>query len=528
MSSQWYEIHIYINPSTENPMDFQGIFSVDPNTNIITSFYERSDDANSGSDIIMQNILDTTNTFSPDYLFNPTLGGFDQYGCNITYMTQLGGPGLFHLAGPVQIVGSLIGTTCTITAIVNETTADYSVNYSITRTNSPIGISDPGPVSPTNLSTYQLISMYPSGFSSIPSNLLSQFTTKQFSYLNAPQINSILPARASYLNYDQIMSLQRVSKYDIWYNIVIYDDPVSPIFNGYICVNSDTNVISNMFSSTNINMNLLAYESYSDYKFQAYDDTKIRNFTTLGTAFVSSIFTNTLNSNAISWKFIGNSNRVLLYYSYLAQTGIDPNTGLPIYSTLWSYYSSYSINAINVPYSPLNPPCFGEDTKILGKIGDEEQYIPIKDLRSGSLVKTLKHGFIPIDMIGKSTIDNLGTDERVKSRLYKLSIEKYPELSEDLILTGCHSVLVDQLTDEQRVKTIELMEHIYVTDGKYRLLTCLDDRSEPLVDEREFPIYHIALENEDYYGNYGIWANGVLVETCSRRYLKEFSKMIIL
>jgi hypothetical protein len=49
-------------------MDFEGIFSVDPNTNIITSFYERSDDTNSGSDIIMQNILDTTNTFSPDYL----------------------------------------------------------------------------------------------------------------------------------------------------------------------------------------------------------------------------------------------------------------------------------------------------------------------------------------------------------------------------------------------------------------------------------------------------------------------------
>jgi hypothetical protein len=49
-----------------------------------------------------------------------------------------------------------------------------------------------------------------------------------------------------------------------------------------------------------------------------------------------------------------------------------------------------------------------------------------------------------------------------------------------------------------------------------------------LVDEREFPIYHIALENDDYYGNYGIWANGLLVETCSCRYLKEFSKMTIL
>jgi hypothetical protein len=38
-------------------------------------------------------------------------------------------------------------------------------------------------------------------------------------------------------------------------------------------------------------------------------------------------------------------------------------------------------------------------------------------------------------------------------------------------------------------------------------------------------IYHIALENDDYYMNYGVYANGLLVETCSKRYLKELSRM---
>jgi len=38
-------------------------------------------------------------------------------------------------------------------------------------------------------------------------------------------------------------------------------------------------------------------------------------------------------------------------------------------------------------------------------------------------------------------------------------------------------------------------------------------------------IYHLALENENYFSNYGIYANGLLVESCSKRYLKELSGM---
>ena len=37
-----------------------------------------------------------------------------------------------------------------------------------------------------------------------------------------------------------------------------------------------------------------------------------------------------------------------------------------------------------------------------------------------------------------------------------------------------------------------------------------------------------ALENDNYYMNYGIYANGLLVETCSKRYLKELSNMTLI
>jgi hypothetical protein len=41
-------------------------------------------------------------------------------------------------------------------------------------------------------------------------------------------------------------------------------------------------------------------------------------------------------------------------------------------------------------------------------------------------------------------------------------------------------------------------------------------------------IYHIALEHHDILMNYGIYANGLLVESCSERNLRELSNMRIL
>jgi hypothetical protein len=64
-----------------------------------------------------------------------------------------------------------------------------------------------------------------------------------------------------------------------------------------------------------------------------------------------------------------------------------------------------------------------------------------------------------------------------------------------------------------------------VTDKKYRLPACVDHRTSVYQTQGTFSIYHLALENNDYYMNYGIYANGLLVETCSKRYLKELAKM---
>lgn len=172
----------------------------------------------------------------------------------------------------------------------------------------------------------------------------------------------------------------------------------------------------------------------------------------------------------------------------------------------------------------LNVPCFKKGTKILTKNG----YVAIENLKKGDLVKTLKNNFLPIEIIGKSVIFNAGNKKRIKQRLYKLSKSNYPDLLEDLVLTGSHSLLVNKLTEKQEEETLKDYGHLLVTDGKLRLETYLDLNADTYTEEGNFTIYHIALENENYYYNYAIWANGLLVETCSKRYLIELSNMTLI
>ena len=187
------------------------------------------------------------------------------------------------------------------------------------------------------------------------------------------------------------------------------------------------------------------------------------------------------------------------------------------------YVSDLIIN--NIRAITFENPCFKEGTKIVALKNGNPEYVAIQDLRKGDLIKTLRNEYVPIHIIGTSPFYNPGHEERIKARLYKLSSDKYPTLTEDLIMTGCHSVLVDDFLEGQREKTKDVLGKIYVTDKKYRLPCCVDERAEPYMEPGWHTIYHFALEHDDPYMNYGVFANGLLVETCSKQYMTELSNM---
>jgi hypothetical protein len=194
-----------------------------------------------------------------------------------------------------------------------------------------------------------------------------------------------------------------------------------------------------------------------------------------------------------------------------------------------AYNNGDILNPINNYYLyPSSVPCFLEGSQILCQIDGKDTYMPVEQMRPGTLVKTSLDGYKPVVMIGTGPIHNPGTDERTQNRLYKCTPAKYPELTEDLFITGCHSILVDVLTDKEREETIKELGATYVTSRKYRLMAAIDERAEPWESAGTYTIWHFALENDDYYSNYGVYANGLLVETCSKRYLKELSSMTII
>jgi surface protein len=186
--------------------------------------------------------------------------------------------------------------------------------------------------------------------------------------------------------------------------------------------------------------------------------------------------------------------------------------------------NNYTWNIIDGGYSAPYP-CFKEGSKILTNIG----YKPIENLITGDLIKTSLNGYKPIHMIGKRELYHSPKKKRVKDQLYLCSSLEYPEIFEDLVLTGCHCILVDDFKNNiEREHTININGDTYVTDCKYRLPACIDDRTIVYKIPGKYKIYHLALESENNYTNYGIYANGLLVETCSKRYLNEFSEMTII
>jgi hypothetical protein len=166
-----------------------------------------------------------------------------------------------------------------------------------------------------------------------------------------------------------------------------------------------------------------------------------------------------------------------------------------------------SNNGIYYSSSPL---CYGKNTLILILENDIEIYKKICELKVGDTVKTYKHGYKKIKMI-KSFNYHTYNITRLKRCMYKMK-------DHNVIVTGKHGLLVDEITTEE-IKNIKkcgiIMRNI---DDKKVLPACASDKFEKITDIFEFELWHFVLENDDESKNYGIYiTDGILSESCSEK-----------
>lgn len=208
-------------------------------------------------------------------------------------------------------------------------------------------------------------------------------------------------------------------------------------------------------------------------------------------------------------------------------TKLNSSTPLTLYTSPLSrnnpvYDYFYKLYGDTINYSET--PCFKEDTKILTDKG----YVAIQDLRKGDMVKTLHDDYKAIAMIGSEEIHHNSKDERNRNQLFKYSSTNHPEVFEDLVITGGHSVLVDSLHENEEKESKQWINECDMkVDNKCRLLAFIDETCYIYEVDGPHTIYHFALEG-DYHKNYGVYANGLLVEACSQYYLKEHSCMSLM
>ena len=193
-------------------------------------------------------------------------------------------------------------------------------------------------------------------------------------------------------------------------------------------------------------------------------------------------------------------------------------------SSITTYLYNETTNQ-SVTTFDLNIECFKKGTKILCENDfGFEVYIPVEELKRGDRVKTYKHGYQPIIMHSHSrSCDYVQT---AYNQIYTYSHESNPDLIEDLHLTGGHSLLLDTLTDEEAANMEKVhwpTKEEYMVDDKYKLLACYSSKL-CIAAEQGVEIYHFTLEppeNANSNHVYGVYANGVLVESCSKGSMEQ-------
>jgi hypothetical protein len=277
---------------------------------------------------------------------------------------------------------------------------------------------------------------------------------------------------------------------------------------------------------TNVYVQLSTYSSSSTFSSDVIFLGTSQSETSTTT--LTNFYTNNTSINSPSAIIIGTPVTSYLFPSpgptFSSPNGFEAWTSGPNLLTVFKSYPFNSSVYTTFDISPafLAPPiCFNSGTVILCYGPMEDTWKPVESLKKGDLVKTYLHGYRRIDTIISSEIENNANS--LFECMYRLP--KTKDMMEDLIVTGGHSIMEDELPE----KVLEMYEmnnwfdggKDSMIDGKYMVLACLSDKFEKVMTEEKFQIYHFALENDgEDTKRYLVWANHVLTETPSKAYLQ--------
>jgi hypothetical protein len=216
--------------------------------------------------------------------------------------------------------------------------------------------------------------------------------------------------------------------------------------------------------------------------------------------------------------------------SYLAGQGSGAGSGFQwaiVGGGTVTYGTTLSPSGVTYSLYPyVAAPCFAKGTHIRCiTLEGEKGSQPIETLIPGQCVETYLHGMQPIAAIGRHVIHAPRNQLETLFTLYPGSSSRCCCLERPLTLTGGHSVLVPSLTLEQETQTKILLGKTYQTDGLQRLMTCLIPEAQAAAQEQDVTVYHLSISHENRYINFGIYAEGLLVESCSQRWLESHMEL---
>lgn len=171
-------------------------------------------------------------------------------------------------------------------------------------------------------------------------------------------------------------------------------------------------------------------------------------------------------------------------------------------------YNNYNITS-SQQLRVQDSECFCEGSEILCIKNNEEKYIKVQYLNIGDIIKTYNDEPKKIIKYYKNKYRN------DKSHHQICKISNYENQTKDLYITGGHSILVDEITEKEKKESLKYWNNIIKIKDKYLLLSCINENAKKINDSNIYTIYHIVLENDDIYGQYGIYANGILTESMS-------------